>query len=104
MNAIEKVRATTKTHTAGFNPELLSEKLRALGTHVTRYGLVIVLLWIGGMKFTAYEAEGIQPLVANSPLVFPSTDDLAKSHKYKEFKDQAEKEEWDSIFQPIYSS
>jgi len=37
--------------------------------HVTRYGLVIVLLWIGGMKFTAYEAEGIKPLVANSPLM-----------------------------------
>ena len=37
--------------------------------HVARYGLVIVLLWIGGMKFTAYEAEGIRPLVANSPLM-----------------------------------
>jgi len=28
-----------------------------------------VLLWIGGMKFTAYEAEGIRPMVANSPLM-----------------------------------
>lgn len=37
--------------------------------HIARYGLVIVLLWIGGMKFTAYEAEGIKPLVANSPLM-----------------------------------
>jgi spermidine/putrescine transport system substrate-binding protein len=44
------------------------------------------------------------PPVANSPLVFPSTDDLAKSHKYKVFKDQAELEEWNSIFQPIFSS
>ena len=35
----------------------------------TRYGLVVVLLWIGAMKFTAYEAEGIRPLVANSPLM-----------------------------------
>ena len=40
-----------------------------VGMHVARYGLVIVLLWIGGMKFTAYEAEGIRPLVANSPLL-----------------------------------
>ena len=40
-----------------------------IGTHVIRYGLVVVLLWIGGMKFTAYEAEGIKPLVANSPLM-----------------------------------
>ncbi len=47
----------------------MSERLKTLGTHVARYGLVIVLLWIGGMKFTAYEAEGIKPLVANSPLM-----------------------------------
>ena len=32
-----------------------------------RYGLVIVIAWIGAMKFTQFEAEGIQPLVANSP-------------------------------------
>jgi spermidine/putrescine transport system substrate-binding protein len=44
------------------------------------------------------------PLVANSALVFPSTEDLAKSHKFKVFKDTAEEEEWNSIFQPIYSS
>jgi spermidine/putrescine transport system substrate-binding protein len=44
------------------------------------------------------------PTVANSPLVFPSLDDLAKSHKYKVFKDQAEEDEWNSIFQPIYTS
>ena len=40
-----------------------------IGTHLTRYGLVVVLLWIGGMKFTAYEAEGIKLMVANSPLM-----------------------------------
>ena len=44
------------------------------------------------------------PAVANSPLVFPTAADLAQSHKYKVFKDQAELEEWNSIFQPIYSS
>ena len=47
----------------------MAERLKRIGMHVTRYGLVIVLLWIGGMKFTAYEAEGIKPLVANSPLM-----------------------------------
>jgi len=47
----------------------MAERLKRIGTHVTRYGLVVVLLWIGGMKFTAYEAEGIKPLVANSPLM-----------------------------------
>lgn len=47
----------------------MSNGLQTLGKHVARYGLVVVLLWIGGMKFTAYEAEGIRPLVANSPLM-----------------------------------
>lgn len=41
----------------------------ALGTFIMRYGLIIVFAWIGAMKFTAYEANGIQPLAANSPLM-----------------------------------
>src|ERR1700758_3113815 len=40
-----------------------------LGKAIVRWGLIVVLAWIGGMKFTAYEAMGIQPLVAHSPLV-----------------------------------
>jgi uncharacterized membrane protein YkgB len=40
-----------------------------LGKEIVRWGLVVVLAWIGGMKFTAYEAMGIQPLVAHSPIV-----------------------------------
>jgi reactive chlorine resistance protein C len=38
-----------------------------VGTGILRLGLVIVLVWIGGLKFTDYEAEGIVPFVANSP-------------------------------------
>jgi reactive chlorine resistance protein C len=44
--------------------------LERLGIHVSRYGLVITLLLIGVLKFTTGEAQGIQPLVANSPLMF----------------------------------
>jgi reactive chlorine resistance protein C len=40
-----------------------------VGKAITRWGLVLVLAWIGAMKFTAYEAMGIQPLVAYSPLL-----------------------------------
>ena len=47
----------------------MAERLKRIGTQIIRYGLVIVLLWIGGMKFTAYEAQSIEPLVANSPLM-----------------------------------
>ncbi|MET0454316.1 MAG: DUF417 family protein [Mycobacterium sp.] len=39
------------------------------GGNLARYGLVVVIAWIGALKFTAYEAQGIQPLVANSPLM-----------------------------------
>jgi len=40
-----------------------------MGKAIVCWGLVAVLAWIGGMKFTAYEAMGIQPLAAHSPLV-----------------------------------
>lgn len=40
-----------------------------LGATAARYGLVIVIAWIGVLKFTSFEAQGIQPLVANSPLM-----------------------------------
>ena len=43
--------------------------LQAVSSHFTRYSLVLVFVWIGGMKFTNYEAEGIRPFVENSPLM-----------------------------------
>jgi uncharacterized membrane protein YkgB len=43
--------------------------LERLGIHVSRYGLVLTLLLIGILKFTSGEAQGIQPLVARSPLM-----------------------------------
>jgi uncharacterized membrane protein YkgB len=43
--------------------------VQRIGQFLLRYGLVLILGWIGAMKFTAYEAEGIQALVATSPLM-----------------------------------
>ncbi|NNU63767.1 MULTISPECIES: YkgB family protein [Rhizobium] len=34
-----------------------------------RWALVIVFLWFGAMKFTAYEADGIAPFIGNSPIM-----------------------------------
>jgi uncharacterized membrane protein YkgB len=34
-----------------------------------RYGLVVVIGWIGALKFANFEANQIQPLVANSPFM-----------------------------------
>ncbi len=45
------------------------DKLMNTGAFILRYGLVIVLLFVGALKFTAYEAEGIKPLVENSFLL-----------------------------------
>jgi uncharacterized membrane protein YkgB len=41
--------------------------LDRLGVTLTRWGLIVVLLWIGGLKVFKYEADGIVPFVANSP-------------------------------------
>ena len=41
----------------------------SLSRFLLRYGLVLVLGWIGAMKFTNYEAKGIEGLVKTSPLM-----------------------------------
>jgi uncharacterized membrane protein YkgB len=47
----------------------LSLRLEAVGRELARYGLVVIVGWIGLLKFTAYEAEGVRLYVANSPLM-----------------------------------
>lgn len=44
---------------------------RAIGAAplIARYGLVIVLVWFGAMKFTYYESHGVSPFVAYSPFL-----------------------------------
>jgi len=59
----EVITSTTKSTIA------LSDTIQATGKFLLRYGLVLILGWIGAMKFTAYEAAGIQPLVASSPFM-----------------------------------
>lgn len=44
-----------------------ASSLQNTGIHMSRIGMVIVLLWIGGLKAFKYEAVGIVPFVANSP-------------------------------------
>jgi uncharacterized membrane protein YkgB len=45
------------------------KKIEKSGILFVRYGLVIILLWIGLLKFTSYEAMGIMGFVANSPFM-----------------------------------
>jgi spermidine/putrescine transport system substrate-binding protein len=44
------------------------------------------------------------PAVGNSPLIFPSTQDLAQAKQYKVFKSTQEEDDWNSVWQPVYSS
>src|SRR5215469_9683128 len=39
------------------------------GRLLVRYGLVVIIAWIGALKYTTYEAVAIKPLVAQSPLL-----------------------------------
>jgi len=39
------------------------------GRQLVRYGLVVVIAWIGALKYSAYTAAAIHPLIANSPLM-----------------------------------
>lgn len=37
--------------------------------HLARFSILIVMVWIGGLKVYQYEADGIVPFVANSPFM-----------------------------------
>ena len=60
---------TTLMQDTAHEKRTMSSQVEAVGRELTRYSLVVVVGWIGLMKFTAYEAEGIRPFVANSPLM-----------------------------------
>lgn len=58
--------------------------LSGLGVHLIRVAIFIIFIWIGGLKFWNYEAEGIVPFVANSP--FMSFFYSKQAPEYKEYK------------------
>lgn len=52
--------------------------------HLMRIAIFIVMAWIGGLKVFQYEADGIVPFVANSPLMsFFYTKDAPEYKDYK---------------------
>src|ERR1700760_350256 len=40
-----------------------------IGRQFVRYALVVVIAWIGALKYSSYEAAAIHPLIANSPIM-----------------------------------
>jgi uncharacterized membrane protein YkgB len=63
------VTEAAQGHTAVHRKRSLGSRAEAIGREFARYGLVVIVGWIGLMKFTAYEAEGIRLYVSNSPLM-----------------------------------
>jgi uncharacterized membrane protein YkgB len=75
----------------------LAAQADRLGVTVARNGLIVVLLWNGGLKAFKYEADGIVPFVANSPTMsffykYPAPD--YKAHMNPEGKLVPENRQW----------
>ncbi len=62
----------------------IAASTQKLGINLIRIAIFIIFIWIGGLKFFNYEAEGIVPFVANSPFMSFFYDKPAP--EYKEFK------------------
>ena len=64
----------------------LASRMDKVGVTLTRVGLIVVLVWIGGLKAFQYEADGIVPFVANSPAMsfFYADPGNYKAHKNPE--------------------
>jgi uncharacterized membrane protein YkgB len=51
---------------------------KGLPAIVISVGICLLLFWIGALKFTATEAEGISPLITHSPFTYWMTNLLGK--------------------------
>ncbi|MDD2967104.1 MAG: DUF417 family protein [Desulfovibrionaceae bacterium] len=71
-------------------------KFDSFGANLARIGMIIVLLWIGGLKIIPYEADGIVPFVANSPFMSFLMDNPSeyKQHMNPEGKLVPENRQW----------
>ena len=61
-----------------------TSSLKGFGIQFIRVAILVVFVWIGGLKYFHYEADGIVPFVANSP--FMSFFYTKSAPEYKEYK------------------
>lgn len=73
-------------------------KLQGQFFNLMRIAIFIVMVWIGGLKAFQYEADGIVPFVANSPLMsfFYHNPSEYKDHKNKEGEMVQKNIEWNT--------
>lgn len=71
-------------------------RLDLFGVRVLRVAIAVILLWIGGLKAFPYEADGITPFVANSPLMsfFYNNPEAYLEHRNREGELIPENREW----------
>ena len=75
----------------------VAASLKGAGIHLVRIAIFIIFVWIGGLKFWNYEAEGIVPFVANSPFMsffYTKNAPEYKDYKLKEGEFDKAKHEW----------
>ena len=75
---------TTKLSNLFYTFLNIAASTQKLGINLIRVAILIIFVWIGGLKFYNYEAEGIVPFVANSP--FMSFFYTKSAPEYKEYK------------------
>lgn len=71
--------------------------LDRLGLNFMRVAILVIFVWIGGLKYFAYEADGIVPFVANSPFMsffYKYDAPEYKQHMNGEGVYKAENREW----------
>lgn len=74
-------------------------KLQSQFFNLMRIAIFIVMVWIGGLKFFQYEADGIVPFVANSPVMsffYQNNSNEYKDHKNKEGEVVKKNIEWNT--------
>ena len=75
----------------------IAASLQKLGINLIRIAILIIFVWIGGLKFWNYEAEGIVPFVANSPFMcffYTQKAPDYKNYKLKEGEFDQAKHDW----------
>ena len=75
----------------------IAASIKGVGINFIRIAILIIFVWIGGLKFWNYEAEGIVPFVANSPFMsffYTKNAPEYKDYKLKEGEFDKVKHEW----------
>ncbi len=47
-----------------------AERLERIGAEFVRWSIVFLLVFFGALKWAAFEADAVHPMIANSPLLF----------------------------------